>query len=162
MTATKSTGKGNLNSAASLATQFAAGLEFALGLHITQMSSPSKVLSFLSFPDFEVWDPSMMLVILFGILPSLIEIQVRGLISPPLFNGGFVLPKKGWKDVDWKFVVGAAVFGLGWGLTGTCPGPAVLRSVLQPSWGVMWMSGFWLGGIIVKEREENEAEGTCG
>jgi uncharacterized membrane protein YedE/YeeE len=162
MTATKTTVKGNLNSAASLATQFAAGLEFALGLHITQMSSPSKVLSFLSFPNFEVWDPSMMLVILFGILPSLIEIQVRGFSSPPLFNGKFVLPEKGWKDVDWKFVIGAAAFGFGWGLTGTCPGPAVLRSVVQPSWGITWMGGFWLGGILVRDREEKEAEGTCG
>ena len=103
-----------------------------------------------------------MLVILFGILPSLIEIQVRGLSTPPLFNAEFVLPKKGWKDVDWKFVVGAAVFGLGWGLTGTCPGPAVLRSALQPSWGIMWVSGFWLGGVMVKDREEKKVEGTCG
>lgn len=150
------------DTAASQATQFAAGLEFGLGLHMTQMSSPSKVLSFLSFPSLDLWDPSMLLVILFGILPSLIEIQLRGFTSPPLFTKRFELPKKGWKDVDFKFVLGAAAFGVGWGLTGTCPGPAVLRSVSQPSWGAMWMGGFWLGGLMLSDKEDTETEGTCG
>jgi uncharacterized membrane protein YedE/YeeE len=161
MSAMKTKGKNTSNSATNQAVQFAAGLEFALGLHITQMSSPSKVLSFLSFPSLNLWDPSMLLVIVFGILPSLLEIQLRGLNAPPLFNQRFELPKKGWKDVDWKFVAGAAAFGVGWGLTGTCPGPAVLRSISQPSWGVMWMGGFWLGGNMVADRKGDEAESTC-
>jgi uncharacterized membrane protein YedE/YeeE len=143
------------------ATQFFAGLEFGLGLQVTQMAHPSKVLSFLSFPRLEEWDPSMALVILFGVLPNIIEIQLRGLDKPPLFNDTFEVPKKTFKDVNWKFILGAAVFGIGWGLTGTCPGPAVLRSFVQPTWGLLWLGGFWLGGQLVPNHEGPAAEGTC-
>ncbi|KAF2785866.1 YeeE/YedE family integral membrane protein [Melanomma pulvis-pyrius CBS 109.77] len=159
--ATATEDKTSPDSLTSQASQLSAGLEFGLGLHVTQMASPSKVLGFLSFPNFEVWDPSMALVILFGILPSIIEIQMRGLSKPPLFKERFELPKKTIKDVDWKFVLGAAVFGIGWGLTGTCPGPAVLRTFAQPSWGLLWMSGFWLGGQAVGEGEAPALKDVC-
>jgi hypothetical protein len=153
--------KRDSGSPAAQATQLFAGLEFGLGLHITQMASPSKVLSFLSFPKLDAWDPSMALVILFGIVPSFIEIQTRGFTKQPLFNTKFVLPKKTFKDVDWRFISGAAMFGVGWGLTGTCPGPAMLRSFAQPMWGILWMGGFWLGGSIVAGDDSESAQGTC-
>lgn len=124
------------------------GLLFALGLHISGMAHPAKVTSFLSFPIMNAWDPSLALVILFGVLPNLITIQSRGFASPPAFATKFELPTKTIKDVDVKFVVGAAAFGLAWGLAGTCPGPAVLRAFAQPVWGMMWMGGFWLGGKV--------------
>ena len=150
-------GKRNVQSPARQAAQFVAGLEFGLGLHISKMASPSKVLSFLSFPNLEVWDPSMALVILFGIVPNIIEIQARGFEKPPLFNDKFELPKSTIKDVDWKLVLGAATFGVGWGLTGTCPGPAVLRAFVQPTWGLLWMSGFYLGGQMVQSSRRNNS-----
>ncbi|KAF1999072.1 YeeE/YedE family integral membrane protein-like protein [Amniculicola lignicola CBS 123094] len=146
---TKEEGKQNGESPGRQATELFAGLEFGLGLHISQMASPAKVLAFLSFPNMKLWDPSMMLVILFGIVPSLIEIQARGYNKPPRFNSKFDLPSQTLKDVDWKFVLGAAVFGVGWGLTGTCPGPAILRAYAQPTWGMLWLGGFWLGGEMV-------------
>jgi uncharacterized protein len=158
--ATVKDGKQGTESPARQATQFFAGLEFGLGLHITQMASPAKVLSFLSFPDLTVWDPSMVLVILFGVLPNITEIQTKGLSKPPLFNNRFEVPQKTIRDADWKFILGAAVFGIGWGLTGTCPGPAVLRSFVQPTWGVLWMGGFWLGGLALPD-DANAGEGTC-
>jgi len=154
-------GKPSADSPARQAAQFCAGLEFGLGLHITQMSSSSKVLAFLSFPNFEVWDPSMALVLLFGVLPSMIEAQWRGLSNPPRFDERFAVSKKTFRDVDWKFVLGAAVFGIGWGLTGTCPGPAVLRAFAQPSWGLMWMGGFWTGGLLASTPDASPSEGTC-
>jgi uncharacterized membrane protein YedE/YeeE len=126
--------------------QFFSGLLFALGLHISGMAHPAKVTSFLSFPVMQHWDPSLALVILFGVLPNLIEIQRKGFSSPPSFAEKFSLPTKTFKDIDMKFVAGAAAFGVGWGLTGTCPGPAVLRAIAQPVWGAMWLGGFWLGG----------------
>ncbi|KAH7116838.1 YeeE/YedE family integral membrane protein [Dendryphion nanum] len=138
-------GKHDAQSSARQLVQFFAGLEFGLGLHISQMASPSKVLSFLSFPRLQAWDPSLALVILFGVLPNLIEIQARGFEITPLFSDKFELPKKTIRDVDWKFVVGAAAFGMGWGLTGTCPGPAFLRAVVQPTWGLLWMGGLVVG-----------------
>lgn len=141
-------------------TEFFAGLEFALGLHISQMSNPAKVAAFLSFPDMKVWDPSMMLVIIFGIVPSLIENIRKGFDTPPAFNDGYQLPSKTLGDTDWKLVLGATAFGIGWGLSGTCPGPAVLRTLAQPAWGLLWMSGFWIGGYFVAD--EAEGTGMCG
>jgi hypothetical protein len=126
--------------------QFFSGLLFALGLHISGMAHPAKVTSFLSFPVMQYWDPSLALIILFGVLPNLIEIQRKGFSSPPSFAEKFAMPTKTFKDIDVKFLVGAAAFGVGWGLTGTCPGPAVLRAIAQPVWGALWLGGFWLGG----------------
>lgn len=130
------------------ATQFFSGLLFALGLHISGMAHPAKVTSFLSFPVMHAWDPSLALVVVFGVLPNLVTIQRKGFNKPPAFKNKFELPTKTLKDVDVKFIAGAAAFGIGWGLTGTCPGPAVLRAFAQPVWGLMWLGGFWLGGRI--------------
>jgi len=136
------------HTAARLTTQSFSGLLFALGLHISQMSHPEKVAAFFSFPDMQHWDPSLALVILFGVLPNLIENQMKGFTSPPSFADKFSLPTKTLQDVDTRFVVGAAAFGIGWGLTGICPGPAVLRAFFQPVWGALWVGGFWLGGKL--------------
>ncbi|KAH6870341.1 YeeE/YedE family integral membrane protein [Alternaria rosae] len=136
------------HSAARLTTQSFSGLLFALGLHISQMAHPGKVAAFFSFPDLQHWDPSLALVILFGVLPNLIENQMKGFTSPPSFAHKFSLPTKTLQDVDRRFVVGAAAFGVGWGLTGICPGPAVLRAFFQPVWGALWIGGFWLGGKL--------------
>ncbi|KAH6618667.1 YeeE/YedE family integral membrane protein-like protein [Boeremia exigua] len=138
----------NSQVAARTTTQFFSGLLFALGLHVSGMANPAKVTSFLSFPVMNAWDPSLALVILFGVLPNLITIQRKGFAEPPAFADKFELPTKTIKDVDLTFVAGAAAFGVGWGLTGTCPGPAVLRAFAQPVWGAMWLGGFWVGGRI--------------
>ncbi|KAF9698352.1 hypothetical protein EKO04_003734 [Ascochyta lentis] len=137
----------NPQAPARTATQFFTGLLFALGLHISGMAHPAKVTSFLSFPVWHAWDPSLALVILFGVVPNLIMIQRRGYNEPPAFASKFELPTKTVKDVDIKFVAGAVAFGVGWGLTGTCPGPAVLRAFAQPLWGALWVGGFWIGSL---------------
>ncbi|KAK7183796.1 hypothetical protein DPSP01_004422 [Paraphaeosphaeria sporulosa] len=157
---TKNAGdKSDDTSLARHATELFAGLEFGLGLHISQMSNPAKVAAFLSFPRLEVWDPSMMLVIAFGILPSLLENLSKGFSKSPRFTTKYELGNKTFADTDWKMVLGAAAFGVGWGMSGTCPGPAVLRSIAQPAWGLLWMGGFWLGGMFLSEEPEG---GMCG
>jgi uncharacterized membrane protein YedE/YeeE len=156
---TKARKKSDGTSLARHATELFAGLEFGLGLHITQMSNPAKVAAFLSFPRLEVWDPSMMLVIAFGILPSLFENLSKGFGNPPRFTTKYELGNKTLADTDWKLVIGAAAFGIGWGMSGTCPGPAISRSVMQPAWGLLWMGGFWLGGMFLVDEPEG---GVCG
>lgn len=136
------------DAAARTATQFFSGLLFALGLQISGMAHPAKVTSFLSFPVMRAWDPSLALVVVFGVLPNLVTVQWKGFAEPPAFSKAFEIPTKTISDVDVRFVAGAAAFGLGWGLTGTCPGPAVLRAFAQPVWGMMWLGGFWLGGKV--------------
>lgn len=129
-------------------TQFFSGLLFALGLHISQMAHPDKVAAFLSFPALQHWDPSLALVMVFGVLPNLIENQIKGFEKPPSFAETFGLPTKTFQDIDKRFIMGAAAFGIGWGLTGVCPGPAALRAFAQPLWGLLWIGGFWLGGKV--------------
>lgn len=148
-TSSKESPSTSADSPARQTTRFFSGFQFGLGLQVTGMAHPSKVLSFLSFPALEVWDPSMALVILFGIVPNMIEYFSRGTAQPPAFNDKFEVKKRTWRDVDWKVVAGSVAFGVGWGLSGTCPGPAMLRAVVQPLWGLFFMSGFWAGGKVI-------------
>lgn len=129
-------------------TQFFAGLLFALGLQISQMAQPAKVAAFLSFPVLQHWDPSLALVMIFAVLPNLIENRIKGFMKPPSFAERFALPTKTVKDIDKRFLMGAVAFGIGWGLAGVCPGPAVIRAFYQPVWGLLWIGGFWLGGKV--------------
>ena len=133
-----------------VATYFVTGLEFGLGLYVSQMALPDKVLAFLSFPRLAAWDPSLLLVLLFGVLPSFVHIRLRSTIegAAPKYAPRWTLPRSTVRDIEAKFVLGAAVFGMGWGMTGTCPGPAVLRSIEQMHWGALWFGGFWGGSVL--------------
>ena len=124
---------------------FLVGLEFALGMILSGMADPVKVLRFFSVRDLRGFDPSLALVLLFGVIPNIVAIKWRGLAQPPTFAAGFDLPAAKVADIDWRFVAGAAVFGISWGLTGACPGPAILRSIFQPRWGLSWITGFLVG-----------------
>ena len=105
------------------------GVVFALGLGISEMTRPEKILSFLNVLG--DWDPSLLIVMAVGILvyyPLQLWIKRE---HRPLYAECYVLPKA--KSVDIKLILGAGVFGLGWGLLGLCPGPAVtLISTLKP------------------------------
>lgn len=144
---------------------YLAGLEFGLGLFISGMADPAKVLRFFAFPtDLARFDPSLALIILFGIGPSLATYlftkpgqSLAGghgdehdapPVKPPTLADQWRLPTATVADIDWRFVTGAVAFGLAWGLRGVCPGPAVLRSVLQPAWGAMEMAGYMLGSLL--------------
>jgi uncharacterized membrane protein YedE/YeeE len=87
-------------------------------------------------------------VMVFGVLPNIVIYQSRGFSKPPRFGESFRLPNPTVRDVNLRFVVGAAAFGVAWGLSGMCPGPAVLRTVAQPAWGMFWIGGFWAGGRV--------------
>lgn len=140
---------------------YIAGLEFGLGLFISGMADPAKVLRFFApLTDLSRFDPSLALIILFGIGPSLatylsakpgqqrMSEDDEGKPLAPTLAQQWRLPTATVADIDWRFVAGAVVFGLAWGLRGVCPGPAVLRSVLQPAWGVVEMTGYMLGSLL--------------
>ena len=99
-----------------------AGLVFGVGLGLSGMTQPPKVIAFLDV--FGAWDPSLMFVMMGAIavhfgLSRLIRRRER-----PLLDARFHLPTA--RDIDGRLVVGSAVFGLGWGLGGFCPGPAIV------------------------------------
>ena len=102
-------------------TAFIAGLLFAAGLGLGGMTQPAKVFGFLDIAG--SWDPSLAFVMLGAIAVHATAVR-RILRRPaPLFAVRFALPTR--RDIDARLVVGAALFGAGWGLVGYCPGPAV-------------------------------------
>jgi uncharacterized membrane protein YedE/YeeE len=100
---------------------FLAGVLFALGLGISGMTQPAKVLGFLDLGG--PWDPSLAFVMIgaIGVHAPLARLILRR--RAPLLVPAFSIPAR--RNVDARLLLGAAVFGCGWGLAGLCPGPAV-------------------------------------
>ena len=97
------------------------GIIFGLGLAISGMLNPSKVLGFLNI--FEDWDPSLMFVMFGAILIFSPLHFIFKKKSRPVFAKVFTFPSK--KGIDKNLIIGASLFGAGWGLVGLCPGPAI-------------------------------------
>ena len=109
-----------------------AGLLFGTGLILSGMANPTKVQNFLDI--FGTWDPSLAFVMGGAIVvtaPGFWLVQKRG---TPFFHDMFNLPTR--KDIDTRLVAGSAIFGIGWGLGGLCPGPAV-TSLLFATPGIL-------------------------
>jgi len=100
----------------------AVGLVFGAGLLVSGMTQPAKVLAFLDVTG--SWDPSLMFVMASAI-PVYAVVYRLALRRPrPLLSDAFVLPSR--SGLDARLIGGAALFGIGWGLSGYCPGPAVV------------------------------------
>lgn len=99
---------------------FLSGLIFGVGLVISGMSNPAKVLNFLDL--FGTWDPSLAFVMGGAVLIAFIGFRLVLNRPAPVYSEIFHLPTK--KDVDGQLLTGASIFGIGWGLGGFCPGPA--------------------------------------
>lgn len=100
---------------------FIAGILFGLGLTVSEMVDPARVSGFLDIAG--AWDPTLLLVMggaLAVTLPLFPFIRKR---RQPLFSESFSLPTT--KELDWKLISGAVLFGIGWGISGFCPGPAL-------------------------------------
>lgn len=100
---------------------FIAGLLFGGGLTVSQMVNPAKVIAFLDITG--DWDPSLAFVMGGALLVTVIGYRLVLKRSEPLFEDRFRLPTR--KDIDAPLLIGAALFGIGWGLAGLCPGPAI-------------------------------------
>jgi uncharacterized membrane protein YedE/YeeE len=140
----------------------ACGLIFGLGLGFSGMTQPSKVLGFLDVTS-PSWDPSLAFVMIgaigvhFFFARSALRASKAG--RAPIAAPRFVLPEK--QAIDRPLVAGAILFGIGWGLAGICPGPAIVDFVAVPTAltfvGAM-LAGMW-GTQVVRERlKERRAE----
>jgi len=124
------------------------GIIFGVGLTISGMVNPQKVLGFLNI--FDAWDPSLMFVMAGAILifsPLHFTFKRK---SRPIFAKSFILPSK--KDVDRNLIIGAGLFGTGWGLVGLCPGPAIsaisFLNINVYLFVLFMFVGFYLGNFI--------------
>jgi uncharacterized membrane protein YedE/YeeE len=130
-----------------IAMGFAAGLVFGLGLVISGMSDPAKVLNFLDL--FGTWDPSLAFVMAGAVAVTFVGYRVTLGRPRPLFDATFHLPTA--KDLDPSLLAGAAVFGLGWGLAGFCPGPAFTALPLLAAGTLVFVPAMLLGMWAARE-----------
>ena len=121
------------------------GLLFGVGLVVSGMSDPAKVLNFLDL--FGTWDPSLAFVMGGAVVVTFIGYRLVLGRQEPVIGGVFHLPTK--QDVDKPLLTGAALFGIGWGLGGFCPGPAFTALPLMSDGIIAFfpalLIGMWAG-----------------
>ena len=113
-----------MSSMKGLASAVGAGAIFGIGLAISGMTKPAKVVGFLDL--FGAWDASLAFVMLGAIAVHLVAHRIITRRSSPLFDRRFHLPTR--RDLDARLVLGAAIFGIGWALAGFCPGPGLVSA----------------------------------
>lgn len=118
------------------------GLTFGLGLIISGMVSPAKVLAFLDIAG-SAWDPSLALVLLSAVGVSALGVAIAGRRKTPLLAKTFSGPLR--QTVDRKLLLGAALFGVGWGLVGYCPGPALAAVALGAPMAAAFVAAMLVG-----------------
>lgn len=109
-----------------IASSFLIGLLFGLGLVVSQMINPQKIIAFLDVAG--NWDPSLLVVMGAALMTTLIGYRLVLRRPKPAFDERFHLPTK--TVIDRPLLVGAGLFGVGWGLAGLCPGPAISASAV--------------------------------
>lgn len=122
---------------------FLAGFLFALGLGVGGMTRPAKVIGFLDITG--GWDPSLALVMGGALAVFGTAYALSRRLDRPWFAERFALPTR--TDLDGRLVGGAALFGVGWGLAGYCPGPAVVSAVTG-SISVLTFVGSMCAGLL--------------
>lgn len=124
-----------------IASAVGAGALFGVGLAISGMTKPSKVVGFLDV--FGAWDPSLMFVMIGAIAVHFVAHRLVTKRPSPLFDTRFHLPTR--KDVDARLVLGAAIFGVGWALAGFCPGPALVTAASGATAAIVFVAGMTVG-----------------
>lgn len=120
---------------------FATGMLFAVGLAISGMTLPSKVVGFLDVTG--AWDASLAFVMAGAIAVHFVLHRVIMRRPSPLFDAKFHVPTR--KDVDLRIVLGAALFGVGWGLGGFCPGPGLVTAGSGSLNAIVFVGGMTIG-----------------
>ena len=126
------------------ATSLLAGLLFGAGLVISGMADPANVRGFLALGP--GWNPSLAFVFAGALLvtmPGFFWLRQR---ARPFAAENFVMPPT--RPVDRRLILGSALFGLGWGLAGFCPGPAIVGAGLLQGAALLFVPAFLLGGSI--------------
>ncbi len=137
---------------------FLTGLLFGVGLLVSQMTNPAKVVGFLDITG--RWDPSLALVMggavaVFGVAYWLSRSRHTPLLAPR-----FVEPEAG--SITRQLVVGSALFGVGWGLSGFCPGPAIVSAGFGDSRVWVFVAAMVGGMLVFRLREPRQATAATG
>ena len=125
---------------------FVSGLVFAIGLGVSGMTQPQKVIGFLDI--FGRWDPSLAMVMIGAItVHGLSQLWIRRRPSP-LLAKNFERPAT--QSIDFKLAIGASLFGLGWGMAGFCPGPALTSLASGESKSFLFVAAMLAGMALYR------------
>ena len=144
-----------------LATAAVSGLLFGAGLYVSQMVDPLKVLRFLDFGAIPRggWDPSLAFVIVAAIGVMFVAVRFGRTRQKPAFDLAFSEPEQ--KRIDTPLVLGAVLFGIGWGMSGICPGPAISLVAFWPPNLLVYLlalfAGSYAGALFVPSGRERLA-----
>lgn len=130
-----------------------AGALFGAGLVVSGMSNPVKVLSFLNIAG--DWDPSLLVVMAAATGVTWLGYGLARRRARPLCGGAFTAP--GTTGVDRRLVTGAVLFGVGWGITGYCPGPGLTALVTNPPEGLVFVAAM-VAGVLAREVQRRRAQ----
>ena len=122
------------------------GIIFGVGLSVSNMINPEKVLGFLDI--FGLWDPSLIFVMLGAIIISAPVFFLFRSKNKPLFADNFTMPTL--KSIDKNLIIGSSIFGIGWGMVGFCPGPAISSLALLNTYSVYFVLSI-VGGFLLTE-----------
>jgi len=130
--------------------QFAIGLIFGLGLLLSGMSNPAKVLNFLDLGGIAAgtWDPSLAFVMAGAVAITFVGFNFVLKRSQPLFAEKFHVPTKA--EIDRRIILGPAIFGVGWGLAGFCPGPALTALGFGSKSAVLFVAAMGAGMVLAR------------
>jgi uncharacterized membrane protein YedE/YeeE len=133
-----------------------AGVVFGVGLALSGMTQSSKVIGFLDVTG--DWDPSLAFVMMGAVAVHFVLLRLVLRRKAPLLEDRFRLPTR--RDVDAKLLAGAALFGVGWGLAGYCPGPALVASATGRAGTVAFVLAMAVGMKLLDlgKRPDPEAE----
>jgi uncharacterized membrane protein YedE/YeeE len=130
-----------------LATAALSGALFGTGLYVSQMVDPFKVLRFLDFGAIPSggWDPSLAFVIGSALIVMFIAVRIGKGRGAPLFDTSFHEPE--YRKVDRRLIGGAVLFGIGWGMAGICPGPAISLIAFVPENLWIFLIAMFIGSL---------------
>ncbi|MBR0738708.1 YeeE/YedE family protein [Bradyrhizobium liaoningense] len=130
--------------------QFAIGLIFGLGLIVSGMANPAKVLNFLDVGGIPAgtWDASLAFVMAGAIAVTFIGFRRVLKRARPFFAERFDLPTR--SDIDARIIAGPAIFGIGWGLAGFCPGPALTALGFGSSSAFIYVVAMFVGMVAAR------------
>lgn len=131
---------------AKIISSFAVGLLFGLGLLVSQMANPAKVLAFLDI--FGDWDPSLAFVMAGAVAVSALGYVLARRRGAPVLATKLEIPTR--RELDPPLVLGAAIFGIGWGLIGLCPGPALTILTVAPEQAGLFVAAMLAGMALFR------------
>ena len=120
------------------------GVLFAVGLGISGMTQPSKVLGFLDI--FGAWDPALMFVMGGAVAVNFVGYRLAVGRPHPLLATRFDIPTR--RDIDWQLIGGAVLFGVGWGIAGFCPGPALVALAGGSADVMLFVAAMFIGFLL--------------